>query len=126
MQLAAQSPQLGLIWDPALLKLAAAQGDLSLLRWVLSQRATRCHKVVHPDCSTPRMLLLVHQHSWTVPAGMQAGLAAAQDCRLAFYGSAWRDRQRPARLSRLGNLPNVLLKQIACCAGIDFSWTLST
>ena len=125
MQLAARSRQPHILWNPAMLGLAAAQGDLTLLKWVLSLKTSRMYRNVHPNTTTSRMLLLVHGHSWTVPAGMQAQLAAAQKCCLAFYGSAWRHRQQVKRRSRLGNLPDVVLKQIACCAGIDFSWTFS-
>ncbi|KAK9861170.1 hypothetical protein WJX84_008390 [Apatococcus fuscideae] len=41
MQLAARSRQPHILWNPAMLGLAAAQGDLTLLKWVLSLKASR-------------------------------------------------------------------------------------
>lgn len=124
MQLAAQSSRPRIAWDPAMLSLVAARGDLPLLRWMLSQRASRSHKVVPAACEDPtQMLLLVHGHGWTVPAGVALQFAEIEN---AFHGLVWKHRQHPACRTRLGDLPDAVLKVIACQAGLDFSKTFSS
>ena len=47
MQLAARSPQPRIASDPAMLSLAAAEGDMQLLRWVTLQQVEASFKIVH-------------------------------------------------------------------------------
>ena len=127
MQLAARSFRPCIAWDPAMLGQVTAQGELALLRWMLSQRATRSRKVVPAACKDPtQMLLLAHGHGWTVPAGMAMQFAEVERRYFAFHGSVWKHRQGPANRTCLGDLPDAVLMSIACRAGLDFSWTFST
>ena len=92
---------------------------------MLIQRAQRSHKVIHPDCSAPRMLLLIHRHGWQAPEGLQDRVALLEQRHYAFYGAVHHYRKQPTKQTSIGDLPDSVLKTIACDAEIDFSWTYS-
>ena len=80
-------------------------------------------------CNTGRMLLLVHGYGWSVPVELQARLAAAERRHHAYHSVVRQHRlschQQQQCGTRLGDLPDVLIKEIACAAEIDFSWACS-
>ena len=130
VQLAARGVQPRIPWDATIHSLAAAQGDLTLLRWLLAQQPVADTLVVHQTCPDSRMLLLVHGHGWSIPSQMCGRLATAESRRWAYLGVVQRQRsvvppQQPNG-TYLGHLPDALITKIACAAGLHFSWTFST
>lgn len=115
-----------IFWSAATHSFAAAHTDLSVLRWLLRQQGLAPDfTTVHPDCSSARMLLLVHGHGWQVPAALAERFGAVEKRLLALIWAARQDHQKAGNAACLGRLPPELIKKIACIAGIDFSWSLS-
>ena len=84
------------------------------------------YKAVKPGCPNARLLLLVHGHGWTLPATEQRRRIIAEESRFAFYDAVCQLRSQASADTTLGNLPDPIIKMIACKADIDFSWTFST
>lgn len=76
---------------------------------------------MHPDCSSARMLLLVHGHGWQLPAELEEHLEITEKRRLALYSAA--RQQQASHTACLGRLPSELLKLIAWKSEIEFSWS---
>lgn len=115
-----------LMWDADMHGLAAAKGDLALLRWLVDCPVDQSYKVVGSACSNARMMLLVHGYGWQVLVFYKSQLAKAEACHWAFYGAVRRHRNAvPSGETTLGSLPDALLKNIACAADIDFCWGCS-
>lgn len=115
-------------WSPRAACMAAARGTQDLLRWLLSQNGGRNQTELawtHGNCRPGCLMLLAHGHGWLLDNQHQLILKDAEQCRLAFYGAARRLRMQPSSRCSLGSLPEPLLKQIACLADLDFSWTFT-
>ena len=117
-------------WSAATHSFAAAHAAPFALRWLLRQQGlAHEYTTVHLDCSSARMLLLVHGHGWHLPAQQEEQLEIAEKRRLAFYAAVRQQQQRQQQqqvkcTACLGTLPTELLKFIAWKADIDFSWSL--
>ena len=126
VQLAFMGVQPRIKWGSETHKLAAAEGQPALLRWLLAQPCQPKSPKVHPGCSTGRMLLLVHGHGWSLPDSCQDQLLAAEQRHHAFYGTVRHLQQRTLLHQEqglsLGDLPQSLIERIACLAEIDFGW----
>ena len=108
-------------WRPVTHSLAAAKGDCSTFRWLLTQQAEEPE--VHPTCSDSRMLLLVNKHGWRVPSEMHDRLHAAKQRHLACFGTVWYQRHRKSPSGTcLGDMPDAIIECIASAAQIHFSW----
>ena len=83
-------------WDAHAFSEAAAHGDNDMLRWLVQQRGTRSMKVVPPEVCDGRLLLLVLEHGWSVPAKMQPRLELARGRHKAVWAAA-----RPTTLSNI-------------------------
>ncbi len=122
----AHSPELysrKITWPATTHSLAAAHAELPVVRWLVAQEGLSPeHTTVHHNCDGARMLLLVHGHGWNVPKTMLPSFRAAERCRMALYAVVHQQRRQYAEETRLGELPDELVKRIACQAGIDFSW----
>ncbi|KAK9865913.1 hypothetical protein WJX84_005316 [Apatococcus fuscideae] len=144
VQLASQGVRPVIKWGSAMHAQAAAEGDVHLLKWMLThcdddafgdthlvkyaltQRPATCWWTrVDNRCRSSRVLLLVHGYGWWVPSGLETYLRAREGQRLALYIVVQQQRRRPSPRSCLGDLPDILVKKIACCADVDFSWTFS-
>ncbi|KAK9834660.1 hypothetical protein WJX74_007010 [Apatococcus lobatus] len=118
-----------LSWNQEAICIAAVHGSNALLQWLLHQEHDcSCRELCgrYGSCSPTRLMLLVHGLKWRFDERYRHTLEDAEKCRLAFYGAARRLRFQPSMRCGLGNLPEPLLKQIACLANLDFSWTFST
>ena len=125
LQLAACSHGPALPWNAQAHSLAAALGDLTLLRWLLQQKRSRSMQQVHELCPPGRMLLLVHGHGWGMPSHIRGRFRGVELRHSAFYAAACRHCMRQSSCN-LASLPGVLLKRIACAADVDFSWSFSS
>ena len=121
-----QCHQTDISWTPELHSLAAAHAELRVVRWLVAgQDMPAEHTTVHPNCGGARMLLLVHGHGWHVPDGLRAEFSLAESCRTAFFAVVCRQRRQQSMEARLSDLPDELIKRIACQAEVDFSWRYS-
>ncbi len=125
IQLASQGCRPISPWGPAAHSLAAANADLSILKFVLAQSAKKSYKDVHASCPGGRMLLLNHGHGWKLPGELQPHLQAAEKTYFVFQRLMLRQHQEHTSSTGLCDLPAVFIKAIACTAGVDFSWALS-